>query len=450
MKQHVSRIFSGALAMSLLTGVAFGQNDSAVSAEEFETLKGQVESLNEGFLVTKTTVDKLAKIKVSGYVQAQYQIADSNGIASMAGGNFPANANQRFLIRRARLKTVYDNITSQLVIEVEARPSGVSLKDAEVILNEPWLKTFSLAAGYMDRPFGFEIGYSSSAHEAPERARVYQAVFKDEKDLGLKFEANPTDRMGFLQYLNYKGGIYTGTSGYNGGTGDEIDSTVDLIGRVGFKLPFYDLGLAVDGGASYYLGSVLSLNDTSWVMRGDTALLASTGNQKKRLERNAFGVDAQVYYTIPVIGDRLGGTSLRGEYLWGQTPGTLASNGPYGASVAGTQTAVRNFSGWYASWIQNYGDKLQSVVKYDVFDPNTDVTGARVGVATGGRLSKEDLKYTTLGLGLIYYWDEAVRITMYWDFVTNEKAGGTANGVNAAFGKDLKDNVATLRAQVKF
>jgi hypothetical protein len=69
---------------------------------------------------------------------------------------------------------------------------------------------------------------------------------------------------------------------------------------------------------------------------------------------------------------------------------------------------------------------------------------------TGGRLSKEDLKYSTLGVGAIYYWDEAVRITLYWDFVTNEKAGGTANSVNAAFGKDLKDNVATLRAQVKF
>ncbi|MEO7425183.1 MAG: hypothetical protein ABI036_08345, partial [Fibrobacteria bacterium] len=166
---------------------------SAPSQEEaLANLKGQVDGLNESYLETKVTVDKLARIKVGGYLQAQWQHADTNGGAAgaFAGGGFPATSNQRLQLRRVRLKTSYDAGTSQYVMEFEARPSGVALKDAEVILKEPWLNTFSVSLGLMDRPFGFEIPYSSSAHEAPERTRVYQTIFKDEKDLGAKLEIN--------------------------------------------------------------------------------------------------------------------------------------------------------------------------------------------------------------------------------------------------------------------
>lgn len=438
-----------ALALSL-AGAAFAQNDS-VSPEEFGSLKGQVESLNESFLAAKTTVDKLAKLKVSGYLQGQWQHADTNGAAAgaFAGGGFPANSNQRLQLRRVRLKTIYDNVTSQYVMEFEARPSGVSLKDAEVILNEPWLKTFSLALGLMDRPFGFEIPYSSSAHEAPERTRVYQTVFKDEKDVGVKLEANPGEKTGPAQYFNVKAGLYTGTAGYNGGTGDEIDGTLDFIGRAGFKLPFNGLNLAIDGGFSFYGGKALALNDSAFAASGDTAMLLTTGNLRKTFSRRVYGIDLQTYYTLPVIGDLVGGSSLRGEYLRGNTPGTGGASGPYGAVA--TPVYDRNFTGWYVSWIQNYGRKFQSVVKYDMYDPNTDVTGAAITGASTRKLGAQDLKYTTLGLGVLYYWDDLVKITAYYDRIVNEKVNASATGASlAAFKQDLKDNVFTLRAQVKF
>jgi hypothetical protein len=442
------------LALGLVAAASVSaQNDSVLKAtqEKLALLKGEVNGLNESFLETKGTVDKLAKIKVSGYIQGQWQYADTNGAAAgaFAGGAFPTNSNQRLQLRRVRLKTIYDNVTSQYVFEFEARPSGVSLKDAEIILNEPWLKTFSLAMGLMDRPFGFEIPYSSSAHEAPERTRMYQTVFKDEKDLGVKLEANPGEKLGFLQYFNVKAGLYTGTSGYNAGTGDEIDSTVDLIGRVGFKLPFNDLNLAVDGGFSIYNGKVLSLNDSVFAASGDTSMKLSTGNLRHTVDRQVFGLDLQTYYTVPVIGDLIGGTSVRGEYLWGNTPGTSSANGPYGAT-AGTPIYDRKFSGWYVSWIQNYGTLFQSVVKYDVFDPNTHISGSDINAASARKLGVADLKYTTLGLGGIFYWDEAVRITAYYDMITNEKVNATAGSSLAAYKKDLKDNVLTIRAQVKF
>ncbi len=469
--------------------------------EEFTKLKGTVEGLNESYTDTKNTVDKLSKLKVGGYIQAQWQHADSNGISSAAGGNFPGSSNQRLQIRRGRLKTSYDAGTSQYVLEFEVLPSGVSMKDAEIILNEPWLKTFSLTAGLMDRPFGFEIPYSSSAHEAPERTRVYQTVFPGEKDLGVKLEMNPGDDMGFLKYFNLKGGLYTGTAGGstptnpvsltstklvvkdslgkaikdtvtanipNGKTaaasnGDEVDSTMDFIGRIGFKAPFQELGLAIDGGYSVYLGQSMSGNDTVYQLSG-TNSLATTGNKNKKFDRQVFGADLQAYYDLPYVG----GLSIRGEYLMGTMPGTIASSKNYGSSGAAvgndfpkSYMVMRNFSGWYVSWIQNLGSKFQTVVKYDVYDPNSDVKGSAVGLAANGALNEQDLQYQTLGMGLIYYWDANVKITAYYDMVTNEKTNSATpdfldaptnkkpNSL-ALYKKDLSDNVFTLRLQVKF
>ena len=495
--------FKALLAMNLLlAGVAFGQDDDSAKSnqagatpaavdERLTNLKGQVDGINEDYLETKGTVNKLAKIKVSGYLQLQWQHADSNGIGSVAGGNFPGNSNQRMQLRRGRLKTTYDAGLSQYMLELEVVPSGVSLKDAEAVITEPWLKTFTLGAGVMDRPFGFEIPYSSSAHEAPERTRVFQTVFPGEKDLGARLEINPTEKMGLLQYLNFKGGVFTGTSSAstpsnavnvvptrviitdslgkkdttvanlpNGKTaapsnGDEIDSTVDIIGRLGFKAPFNELNLAIDGGVSFYAGKSLSTNDTVYADSSGIALIPTKGNKNKTFARNAYGVDMQLYYDIPVIG----GLSLRGEYLTGQMPGTVASSKPFGSSGSATgidfpnsYMAIRKFAGYYVSWIQNVGSKVQTVVKYDVYDPNTKVSGSTVGLPGTGRLGKEDLKYTTIGAGVLYYWDENVRFTAYYDKVTNEKVAGTVAPASSLYPytKDLKDNVFTLRMQVKF
>lgn len=439
----------------------------AASAEELENLKGKVDGLNESYLETKSTVDKLAKIKVSGYIQAQWQHADSVGVASFAGGNFPASTgtaagtDQRFQVRRGRLKTTYETPTSRYVLQIDVIPAGVTLKDAYVTLMEPWLKTFSYTMGVFDRPFGFEIGYSSSSRESPERARVFQTLFPGERDMGAKLDIAPAPELGLIQYLNFKGGIFTGL----GPTTNEIDSEQDIIGRLGFQAPLYDLNLALDGGFSGYFGKVTNVNDTSFQMgtsAGVKTWQVRTGQNKATLDREIMGVDGQLYYDVPI----LGGLSLRGEYLWGTHPGSTGSSTVYTGGTpaataanpnpSGNKAASRDVMGWYVNYVQNLGSKVQAVVKYDVFDPNTEVDGDDVG-ATGSNLTAGDLAISTLGLGLLYYWDENLRFTFYYDMVTNEEsnATGTANSANAAaalnpWEKDLSDNVFTFRAQVKF
>src|SRR5690348_14423226 len=51
--------------------------------------------------------NRFANLHVSGYMQPQFQVAQSTGAPSYAGGNFSEFSNNRFMLRRARLKFDY-------------------------------------------------------------------------------------------------------------------------------------------------------------------------------------------------------------------------------------------------------------------------------------------------------------------------------------------------------
>jgi hypothetical protein len=420
-------------------------NDSTEksSKEELTELKGKIEGLNESYLETKGTVDKLAKIKFSGYIQVQGRMAlDTLGnslypIGDLAGGAFAANQDALVQVRRGRLKMTYENTLSQMVIQLDAIPSGVTLKDAYLWVKEPWLKTFALKGGVFDRPFGFEISYSSSSRESPERSRLFQTLFPSERDLGLSLEIKPEKMPNPLPFLNFKGGLFMGNAIAN-----ENDNKQDAIGRLGFAIPLTDVNLAIDGGASFYRGKVTNLNDTSFAI-GDTSFVRSIGKRNVIFDRNYMGADMQVYYDLPV----LGGFSLRGEYISGLQPCTKSSARYYAAT---TPLYEREVSGYYFCYVQNIFNRNQLVLKYDVFDPNTKIAGADIGASSGRNLQVADVAYSTLGVGLVHYWDENVKFVAYVDMPSNETVNTNASGALAPYKENVKDNVFTARVQYKF
>jgi len=91
------------------------------------------------------------------------------------------------------------------------------------------------------------------------------------------------------------------------------------------------------------------------------------------------------------------------------------------------------------------------VVKYDVYDPNSDLAAGDIGVAP--QSSVADLKYSTLGLGFIHHWDENVKFVLYYEFVDNEKisqAVASSSSSLAPYAENVKDNLFTLRMQFRF
>lgn len=384
----------------------------------------------------KSFLETLKKIKISGYIQSQFQIADQNGIHSFAGGDFPANAKSRFNVRRGRIKFNYNNELTQYVLQIDATEKGVAIKDAYAQIREPWLKTFALTAGIFNRPFGFEIAYSSGSRESPERSRLFQTLFPGERDLGVQLDINPEKNAGLLHYFNLAAGLFAGN-----GPNPETDNGKDFIGRLGFKLPFNE-NFSVDGGVSGYLGTIRKDdNNKTFTYNGNSS--TTVDSLSSYIKRDYAGADLQINLHTPYLGKM----ALRGEYIQGKNPGSFLTNTPY--KVGSGDVYLRNVYGYYLMYIQNIGENNQFVLKYDVFDPNSDVSPGEVN--TISTLSPADIKFSTLGLGWIYHWNNNVKFTLYYDMVSNEKVNkNLANTSLSSFTSDQKDNVFTLRMQVKF
>ena len=110
----------------------------------------------------------------------------------------------------------------------------------------------------------------------------------------------------------------------------------------------------------------------------------------------------------------------------------------------------RDFNGYYAYLVQNIGTTDQLVLKYDVLNPNTNVSTS--DFRAGTNLSVSDLKYTTIGLGLVHHWDDNVKFIFYYELISNDKLD-PALATSAAllpYVDNVRDNVLTLRVQYKF
>jgi len=448
MKLNLNKIL---LLLALFSGtIAQAQTETT----EPDTLRGTVARL-------ASDLDVLKRIKLSGYIQAQFQYADSSGQPSYAGGNFASGVDKRFMLRRARLKVQYDGAViekgwslSQYVFQFDVSEKGVVIKDVYAKLTDPWCGWTSLTVGMQNRPFGYEIQYSSSLRESPERGRMSQIVFPNERDLGamLSIQGPKTSRWNWIKLdagmFNGSGSpSQAGSSSTAVSNTSDFDKYKDFIGHLAINRSAMEERIKYGIGASYYDGGFAS--DTAFVYTPGqvndsiSGFVKSENKNKKGTEekRKYAGADAQFSIEwAPGI------TTLRGEYIQGDQPGTAkTTTSPSAMYAAGDGIYRRKFNGAYLYFVQNIlNTPLQAVVKYDWYDPNTDIAGDQVGKA-GSNTGANDLKYTTLGLGLVYRWDANLKIVVYYDMVTNEKTASLKG-----YDKDLPDNVITARVQVRF
>ncbi len=442
------RWFTVALVTFTMQTRGLAQTDSSI-AISVEDVKTEVDGMNESLTEVRNVVDALRKIKVSGYIQAQYRYTDLINqpfpLGNFSGGQFPGNTKNLFQIRRGRLKVNYDNVLTQFVLQFDVIPTGLSLKDAYVSITEPWTQSFGLQMGVFNRPFGYEIVYSSSSRESPERSRLFQTLFPGERELGAEIFYAP--QLGKLNFLRVDLGVFNGS----GPNANEFDNFKDIIGHVAVQLPLGEESpVALDLGVSGYFGKVRS-NTNDVYSNGEPAAgvkgfvqATDTANVGKGITRKYLGGDVQLYYDVPSIG----GLILRSEYIAGTQPGTNATTISPSAQPT-TALYKRKFSGWYVNLVQNIGNREQVVLKYDVYDPNTNVKASNF--MTTSKLTVADIKYSTFGLGFIHHWDDNVKFVFYYEIIKNEILDkGTSPASLSAYTEDVRDNVFTFRVQVKF
>jgi hypothetical protein len=324
-----------------------------------EELAGKLESLSEAMTETRNTLEVLSRLKVTGYIQAQY--VDDERSKNELNGAATRNLDQ-FSIRRGRVKFIYQmSPTSRFVIQPDITTSGVVLKDGFVELTEPWTSwKHTLTAGQFNWPYGFEIMYSSSQREVAERSRVVRTLFPGERDRGLMLSG-----VGLGDRLSYRVAIVNGT-----GTTQSFDTNKrkDIVGRLA-----YNFG-AFDAGASIYRGS---------------DLVATATNAKGiEFDKDRMGVDFQ--WATPIQG-----LALRGEYITGTQ-----------APAAGTtRTTSTDVNGWYFYAIQNLGTRHQFVVRVDQYDPDTDV---------------KDNAIRTINPSYIFHWDGNSKVMASYESIKSQ------------------------------
>lgn len=392
-------------------------------------------------------LSKMKRLKITGYVQPQFQYIDSAGAQSFAGGDFINGAAgkyySRFTMRRARFKFTYTYNNVLLMVNIDARESGLNMRETYAKITDPWLNMFSITGGLLQDQFGFELTQSSGERETPERARFNQILFPVERDMGV-FGSMVMPKSSKLYGLKLDVGCMNGSAG----VAPEFDSYKDYTGRLQYTKTSKNEKFIFAVGASYYNGGYRIGTQKDYyfgtLTNGEKGFVISkdSGYVDRKARREYMGADFQVSIDWPI-----GITTIRGEYIQGEQPGTNVSTQRSMVSPGALPSLPiyhRNFNGAYFYLIQDIGhSKFQVVAKYDWFDPNVKASGKDIG-KTGSNTNAGDIRFDTYGFGLTYHINTYAKITAYYDIVKNE-----ITSVNA-YKKDVPDNVFTLRLQIKY
>jgi len=388
-------------------------------------------------------LDPLRGIVVSGYVQAQLESHDDSEDQVRPGGA-PLNQN-RFLIRRGRLKVEREWQYSSLLVEIDGNTTkgpAIQLFRAEASLlwrgegptSPPLIK---MTAGIFDVPFGYELTESSKSRFFMERSLQSRAFFPAEPDLGVRLGGE----IGWFRYgLAFMNGEPLGEPG--GFAAQDPNNHKDFSAHIGAvaapaKEAEVSGGVSVLNGKGFVKGTDATKASVVWndanedhKVQADTELLpqpASAASPSYTFGRWAVGVDAQVR-----IKTSLGWTKLYGELQLGSNMDrALFIANP---AVGGQDTRELGYYWGVVQEVTPYG-----VVGFrtDFYDPNADFLGFQSGKVVP--VSETVRTYSPL-VGLVLAG--RARLVFQYDFV-RDHYGRDSIGVPT----DLKNDAWTLRLQ---
>lgn len=392
---------------------------------------------------------KFDRVRINGYMQPQFQVTQTKGAKNFSGGDFPANSNNRFTLRRGRIRFEYIHFAEkkgpsvQFVFQFDGTERGVVIRDFWGRLLENKYKLFALSVGMFARPFSYELNLSSSDRESPERGRMSQILMRTERDLGAMVSFEPRAKGHPLRYLKIDAGLF---NGQGLAATNDYDSHKDFITRVALKPYPVSKAITISAAASYLNGGFLQ--NTKYVYNsarnnsGKTFVVDSAlTNSGKIAPRKYYGADMQLK-----IKNKEGVfTQLRAEFMFGTQTSTAGNSETPPTLLAGNEGYyIRTFNGAYLYLLQNiFNERHQLIVKYDWYDPNTKVNSSDIG-KPGTTLNATDIKYSTLGFGYLHQFNENLKLLLWYDKIANEKT------LLTGYTTDIKDNVFTCRLQFRF
>jgi phosphate-selective porin len=405
---------------TVLSVYGYSQAQTIDSLKEvIEKHEGKITALDDRVLVNEADLGKLNKIKVSGYIQAQWELYNKDFVPT----NEPTNT---FYIRRARIKFTYEALDGvKFVLQPDFSTNALALKDAYAVVNIPKLKDWTLWAGQMNRP-DYEVEYSSSQREVLERSKVIRAIYPGEREIGVKLEYIGSKIPLKFQFMALNGN-------FTGAQAKDYDSKKDLMARLVYSIKLPGAGIGIDLGPNFYFGGT-EIKYNTFTSDVNGKLDSTTYKAGDYLDKKWIGGEIQIFADI------LGGLAVKGEYITGINSASSATNQDSKATLTAKRadpTKLRNFSGYYFYFIKNIGPKNQFVVKYDYYDPNTKLSGDA---------AKGDVNWKTVTLAWQHYLNDFIRISVNYEMPKYE--------VNASRPNNYKDvtygNTLGVRIQAKF
>ena len=430
--------------ISLLLLIAGCLLSNPVRAQFLMDMVDTTKDLGKGLLSIYKRFDH---IRIGGYMQPQYQVASEEGTRTYNGGDFPPHSNNRFMLRRGRIRFDYarfnanDKVSLQFVFQFDGTERGVFIRDFWGRVFENKWELFAFTTGMFARPFGYEVNLSSSDRESPERGRMSQILMKTERDLGAMVTFEPRSRKDFLRYVKFDAGFFNG-QGLTAIT--DFDSYKDFITRAGIKP--YPIGKNVwlSTAVSFFEGGFRQNNQYQYktTTNGGVPVFKLDSSDSyigTRTPRKYRGADAQLK-----IKSGWGFTELRSEYWQGtQTATVISSETPSLLLLLNDPYYIRHFNGAFFYFLQNIVNVHHQLgVKLDWYDPNTDVKGE--DITLDNHFGPADIRYVTLGFGYLYYINDNLKLTLWYEEVKNEKTS------LPGFTEDVKDNILTCRLQFRF
>jgi hypothetical protein len=386
--------------------------------------------------------DPLHGIVITSYVQAQLE-GHEDSEDQLRQGGAPYNQN-RFLIRRGRLKLQRDWEFSSVMIEIDGntvKGPALNLHHAEASVlyrggaEAPAPPLVQLTLGLFDVPFGDELVESPRTRFFTERSLGSRSLFPSEPDLGARLAG----QLGWFRYA------LAATNGEPSGvlTGfplQDPNSAKDLIAKVGAAAkpsPSFELSgdVSVLNGKGFARGSDATKNSIVWKDGNEDGSFhpsevsgtpAAAAVPSKNFDRWAVGGDLKIRLR----------TSLGWSQLYGEV--VLANNLDRGMFVADPTVTgdVRELS-YLVGVVQEITPYLVLGFRTDLYDPNADSTDKKLGkpVPTTQRVRTYS---PTLGAVL----PGRARLVFQYDFIRDHLARDV-RGVPT----DLANDQWTLRLQ---
>jgi hypothetical protein len=389
-------------------------------------------------------------LKVTGYVQSQYEFHQDSEDQLLQGG---ALLNQnRFLLRRVRVKLARDWHYGGVMVELDAntvKGPAIGLQHAEVSLayrNADQSPLAQLTFGLFDNPFGREVVESPRERPFMERSFASREFFPAEPDLGLRLS-------GQAAWFRYSVAVVNGQplGDRTGYILQDPNSHKDVLGRVGVDVTLPSAfrivgGVSVLNGKGFHPGTDATKNTLVWrdnvsedglVQFPEVVGVAGiAAGPSKNFSRWLLGADLGAELV-----SKIGTTHLFGELSFG-------SNMDRNVFIADPTTNgfdEREF-GYYVALYQELEVghiapdlDVQPVFgfRFDKYDPNSDFADARRGT-----LIPTTEAITTYSPMVGFQVPHKARLVAQWDIVRDALA---RNSVGVPV--DKSNNVVTVRLQ---